>query len=133
MKIIADTCIWMAALNRSGYNREYQVVELNSLLKEENLAMIGLIRAEILAGIQTPDRMEIVRETLRSIPDEEIITSDFEIAASYLTICRTRKLKSSLTDCLICAVSNRLKMRIFTTDKHFYVLQKHLPILLHHS
>jgi hypothetical protein len=58
---------------------------------------------------------------------------DFERAAEQLTACRIRGIQGSNTDFLICAVSERLDLSIFTTDDDFTHFSEHLPIRLHRA
>jgi hypothetical protein len=48
-------------------------------------------------------------------------------------IVDTKGVQGSNTDFLICSVAVRNKFSIFTTDKDFELLSKHLPILLHQT
>ena len=52
-------------------------------------------------------------------------------AAKYFNRCRSKGIQGSNTDFLICAMANRNKFSIFTTDKDFELFSKHIEIILH--
>ncbi len=57
--------------------------------------------------------------------------SDYKSAAEYSNICRGKGIQGSHTDFLICAVSTRLKMQIYTSDQDFVRYSKHIPLSLY--
>ena len=69
-----------------------------------------------------------LKDILSAFNDFPIITKDYELAAEYFNICRTKGVQGSNTDFLICAVSYRNRFPIFTTDKDFEKFAKHIPI-----
>ena len=131
MKILVDTNIWSRALRRREVGQDPSVTELRRLIEELRVQMIGPIRQEILSGIRSKPQFLRLRETLRSFPDLELTSGDYELAAEYFNIGRRRGVQGSNTDYLICAVSKRNEMPIFTTDRDFLLFRKHLPIKLH--
>jgi predicted nucleic acid-binding protein len=68
---------------------------------------------------------------LRPYPDEPLETGDFERAAEHFNTCRARGLPGSNSDFLICAVAERRKLPILTTDADFVRFAKVLPIAIH--
>ena len=128
--VIVDTCIWSLALRRTAENREV-TEELTSLIKENRAKIIGVIRQEILSGYSDLDRYEKLRNKLRAFPNEQVIDADYESAAKYSNICRSKGIQGSHIDFLICAIATRLKMKIYTSDKDFFYYCKHLPISLY--
>ena len=129
--VIVDTCIWSLAF-RSKTSRNQKVTEeLTSLIKENRAKMIGLIRQEILSGYSDFARYEKLRDKLRAFPNEQVIDADYESAAEYSNICRRKGIQGSHADFLICAVSTRLEMEIYTSDKDFNYYSKYIPISLY--
>lgn len=129
--VIVDTCIWSLAL-RGKTPRDREVTEkLTSLIKENRAKIIGLIRQEILSGYSDFARYEKLRNKLRAFPNEQVIDVDYESAAEYSNICRSKGIQGSHTDFLICAVSIRLNTEIYTSDKDFSYYSQHLPISLY--
>lgn len=130
--VIVDTCIWSLAL-RGETPRDREVTnELTALIEENRAKIIGLIRQEILSGYSDLARYEKLKNKLRAFPNEQVIDIDYESAAEYSNICRSKGVQGSHIDFLICAVAIRLKMQIYTSDKDFSHYSKHLPISLYH-
>ena len=129
--VIVDTCIWSLALRGKTSRNQKVTDELTSLIKENRVKVIGLIRQEILSGYSDLARYEKLRNKLRAFPNEQVIDIDHELAAEYSNICRSKGVQGSHTDFLICAVATRLKMPIYTTDKDFSYYSKYLPISLY--
>ena len=129
--VIVDTCIWSLALRRKTLKNQKVIEELTSLIKENRAKIIGSIRQEILSGYSDLARYEKLRNQLKYFPNEQIIDSDYESAAKYSHLCRTKGIQGSHTDFLICAVSTRLKMKIYTRDKNFVHYSHNLPISLY--
>jgi predicted nucleic acid-binding protein len=131
MRILPDTPIWSAAFRRgddvAGPNRE----ELRKLLKHGVVEIIGPIRQEILSGVRDVSKFETIRDHLRAFPDLEIGTGDYETAAEFFNACRSTGIQGSFTDFIICAVSVRNDLAIFTDDRDFIGYKKVLPIRLY--
>jgi hypothetical protein len=64
-------------------------------------------------------------------PTLEVATEDFEQAVVIFNRCRQRGIQGSNTDFLICAVSMRHRLAIFTTDDDFARYAKVVSITLH--
>lgn len=131
MKILVDTCIWSIALRRSVRIESTQSNELKELIKEVRVQLIGAIRQEILSGIKSNKQFQIVKSHFSAYSDLYLSESDYELAAEYYNLLRSKGIQASNTDFLICAVSTNHDMPIFTMDKDFELLNKHIPIQLH--
>lgn len=134
MRVLVDTTIWSLALRRRPAGRnpdETQLVEAwEELVGDGRIVLLGLIRQEILSGIATEIQFERLRDALAAFPDEVILTADHVRAAGQFNRCRTAGVAGSPVDFLICAVAERLAVPIFTTDRDFERLARHLPIRL---
>jgi predicted nucleic acid-binding protein len=94
------------------------------------VAMIGAIRQELLSGIRTQASFERLRDHLRPFPDESLGAPDFERAAEHINTCRSHGVQGSNTDFLLCAVAERRKLPILTTDADFARVAAILPVML---
>lgn len=92
--------------------------------------MIGPIRQELLSGYTDKNSFERLRQKLIYLPNDPILDADYESAAEYSNLCRAKGIQGSHTDFLICAVSVRARLHIYTTDKDFQHYSQHLPISL---
>jgi len=131
VKILVDTCIWSIALRRSIKVENHCFNELKELIKEVRVQLMGSIRQEILSGIKTKKQFHSVKSHLLAFSDLSLSETDYELAAEYFNLLRSKGIQGSNTDFLICAVSTNHKMPIFTLDKDFELFSKHIPIQLH--
>lgn len=133
MKVLADTPVWSAAFRRAEGQASALRSELEWLVANGAVTIMGPVRQELLSGIREKAQYEQVRGALRNFPDLVLETADFETAAEYFNLCRGKGVQGSLTDFLICAVAARRQLEIFTTDGDFQHYRKHLPIALYAS
>ena len=134
MKFLIDTPIWSLALRREkALSRGEQVLiaELNELIKEVRVALIGPIRQELLSGISNDEQFRILKERLRPFEDLPLTQTDYERAAEFYNVCRKAGIQGSQIDFLICSVSAGNEVPIFTSDKDFLYYKKKLPISLY--
>ncbi len=119
MKILVDTSIWSLVLRRSSKVVHELNVELTEIIKEVRAQVIGPIRQEILSGIKSTKQFQELQFYLSSFPDLDLNTSDFEQAAEFFNLCRSKGIQGSNTDFLICSVAVNNDLEIFTSDKDF--------------
>ena len=132
MKVLVDTCIWSLALRREKQlDSNIDVIEFQELIKEVRVQIIGPIRQEILSGVKKKSQFTKLKKILAAFPDLDLTSEDFELSADYFNFLRSKGIQGSNTDFLICAVSTRYNMPIFTTDKDFTFFKKYIPITLH--
>jgi len=134
MKVLVDTPIWSLALRRRNRTADdATTAELASLIQDGRAALIGAVRQELLSGIRERIHFERVRDHLRAFADLEATRDDYEQAASFFNVCRTRGIQGSNTDFLICAMAARIGFSIFTTDADFTHFARLLPVTLHRA
>lgn len=135
MTVLVDTTVWSLALRRrsddlSGREREF-VEEWRDLTGDGSVALVGPIRQEILSGIREAAVFDRVRDHLSAFRHLKIMARDYDEAAAMFNRCRRAGIQGTSIDMLICAVSSRLSVPIFTTDADFIGYATHLPIRLH--
>jgi predicted nucleic acid-binding protein len=131
MKVVVDTSVWSLALRRRRLRPNAAVDELRSLIDEGRVAMLGVIRQELLSGIRTYETFERLRDHLRPFSDEQLETADFERAAEHFNTCRAQGVQGSNTDFLICAAAERRNLPLLTADADFKRFAAVLPITLY--
>jgi hypothetical protein len=131
MRVLPDTPIWSAAFRQSSDATNVYRRQMESLLRDGVVELIGPIRQELFSGIKESAKFELIKERLRIFPDLAIVADDYEEAASYYNQCRAKGIQGSSTDFLICAVAVRNELSIFTDDRDFFDYQKILPIRLY--
>ena len=131
MMIIVDTCIWSLALRRTSAINNSALHELQELIAEFRVQLIGPIRQELLTGIRSDEQFEKLKRYLAAFKDLSLDSIVFEQAAEFSNKCKSRGIQGSPTDFLLCSVSTRYEMPIFTIDKDFENYKKILPFNLH--
>jgi predicted nucleic acid-binding protein len=131
VRVLPDTPIWSAAFRRGGEAANAYRVELAKLVNQGIVELAGPIRQEILSGIRDSAQFTAVRDRLRAFSDLPIQTGDYEEAAVCYNRCRSAGIQGSFTDFVICAVSLRHELEIFTDDRDFQNYQRILPIRLY--
>lgn len=133
MSVLVDTSVWSEALRRRKTAESDVVRELRSLILEHRVVIMGPIRQELLSGLREEDQFNKLEKHLEAFPDIALETADYVMAAKFLNTCRAKEVQGSNTDFLICSVAVRRQLAIYTTDKDFSLLAKHLPIVLHEA
>jgi len=131
LKVIVDTSIWSLALRRGKTPNTSILVELESLISDFRVQLVGPIRQELLSGIKSDDQFNELKKHLSSFPDYPIQTEDFVLAAQFFNQCRGKGVQGSNIDFLICAIAVNNNWQIFTSDQDFSHFQKILPIQLY--
>ncbi len=131
MNVLVDTSVWSLTLRRAKRVDANMSRELSELIHEGRVVLLGAVRQELLSGIKTRAQFELLREHLRSFPDLQLESADYEDAASAFNACRTKGIQGSNTDFLICAAALRRELSIYTTDHDFSQFAKVLDVTLH--
>lgn len=133
MPLLVDTSIWSLALRRKKHTAEEKILvsELKDLIRSLQVIMIGSVRQELLSGIADDSQYEKLKNRLAIFEDLPIYTEDYERAAHFYNICRTKGVQGSHIDFLICSVAANHKLPIFTLDQDFDTYAAHLPISIY--
>ena len=82
MKVIIDTPIWSLAFRKKVYIDKTVVINnLANLIRNEQVAIIGSIRQEVLSGISLKSKFYEIKEKMSVFIDYDIQTGDYEFAA----------------------------------------------------
>lgn len=119
MNVLVDTSVWSLALRRDKPRGTAHERELQELLSEGRVVMVGAVRQELLSGIRGAEQFRKLRDRLRAFPDIPVHETDYEEAAACFNRCRARGIQGSNTDFLLCAVALREDISILTTDEDF--------------
>jgi predicted nucleic acid-binding protein len=131
MKVVVDTSVWSLALRRNRILEESPpILRLRELIADDRVALLGVIRQELLSGIREVEQFVRLREYLQAFPNLELAIEDYELAAEFYNTCRRNGIQGSNTDFLICAVAHRRSYSILMTDGDFVLFGEHLPITL---
>lgn len=131
MRILVDTSVWSLALRRRRPRPDRFVRELLELVREGRVAMCGPVRQEILSGVKSEEQFLRLRTILRAFEDLALEVEDYEQAASHHNLCRVAGLQGSNTDFLLCSLSTRRGLPVFTQDGDFGLFAPVLGLTLH--
>ena len=131
MKVLVDTSVWSLALRRKKATSAKTTRELQQLIADHRVQMIGPIRQEVLSGVREEVQFEKLEKHLTAFPDIVITTQDYVTAARFFNLCRSKGVQGSNTDFLICAVAIHNQLAIYTTDRDFDQFAKHIPVNLY--
>ena len=118
-QILIDTNIWSTFLRRNDPEDQNLRDNLEMLLKENRISIIGPIRQEILTGIRDHSKFLILKEYLEAFEDEPITTETYENAAQIANDCMKRGIAISAIDAIIVSVVVTNGFEIYTKDKDF--------------
>ena len=123
MNTLVDASVWSLAPRRRPDNlaaEEREIVEVwAGLVREDSVAIIGVIRQEVLSGVRRRADFDQLRERLAGFRDVRLDTGDYVRAAEFLNECRTHGISGTAIDMLICAAAHRHSLSIFTTEGDF--------------
>jgi predicted nucleic acid-binding protein len=125
---LVDTCVWSEALRKQNSPQKEIINKLAKVVSENQAAIIGPIRQELLSGIKEPKGFRALKEKLSYFPDIILDEKDYEKAAEFFNLCRAKGVQGSNADFLICSVSKRLGIPIFTLDDDFNFFKDILKI-----
>ncbi len=136
MKVLVDTSVWSLALRRPTKHQlspeqRATVNALGDLVRDGRAVLIGAVRQELLSGIKTESQFDVLRNSLGAFEDVLLTREVYESAAQAFNNCRANGVQGSNTDFLICAVSLRHQIPIFTLDGDFLMYQRWLPVQLY--
>jgi predicted nucleic acid-binding protein len=121
VKLLVDTSVWSLALRRkktAGLSPDEQKLkaELVQAIQDGRVAMLGLLRQELLSGIKEKTQFDKVKAALDPYLDEPINTADYEYAALVYNECRNQGVEAGTVDILICAVAVRRGWEVLSGD-----------------
>ena len=135
MNVLIDTTVWSLALRRRpeklSPTEQDLVVEWENLATSGHAILMGPIRQEILSGIREETAFTSLQVRLSAFRSLEVLPDDYDQAARFFNVCRSRGIAGTSIDMLICAVAFRYEASIFTTDPDFPLYSRQVPIRLH--
>ena len=121
MKLLVDTSVWSLALRRKdaaslSTDEQKLKAELVQAIHDGRVAMLGLIRQELLSGINEKVQFDKVKAAFDPYLDEPINTADHEYAARIYNECRIQGVEAGTVDLLICALAVRRGWGVLSSD-----------------
>ncbi|NUQ36055.1 MAG: PIN domain-containing protein [Planctomycetaceae bacterium] len=137
MNVLVDTSVWSLALRRPrgklNATERRTVAELEELVREGRAMLAGIVRQELLSGVNDMRAFDALKTRLRAFDDVAMETDDYEEAANCFNLCRARGVSGSAIDFLLCATAIRRNLALFTTDGDFRRYAHHTGLRLHQA
>jgi predicted nucleic acid-binding protein len=121
VKLLVDTSVWSLALRRKNTadlspHEQKLKSELVQAIQDGRVAMLGLLRQELLSGIKEKAQFDKVKAALDPYLDEPINPADYEYASRVYNECRNQGIEAGTVDILICAVAVRRGWEVLSGD-----------------
>ena len=130
--ILCDTSVLSHFFRRSSGADSVVMEEVNRLIESDQVALLGIVRQELLSGIKYIQHFERIQSATRALTIYLAEETDHIMAARFFNSCREKGVQGSPIDFLIAAMAVRLKFKIYTTDPDFTHYETIIPIELHH-
>ena len=114
--IIADTSVWIPFFNRPN-SQEKAVLDL--LIDADDVALVGVVLAELLQGCRTPSERETLSDALSALPYFEVTISTWMRTGDLSAQLLRKGMTLPLSDLIIAALSLERECRVYSLDGHF--------------
>ena len=124
--VLIDTSVWIVVLRKSPPALIRKVVE--RLLLEERVAIIPMVRLELLGGTRTQDEFERLSsrlDALHLIPADEAL---WKLAAQLSFKLRRRGKSIPSTDIIIGAAAISASALLLHADRHFDLMAENTEL-----
>ena len=115
--VLIDTSVWILVLRKSPLPQARDEVE--HLLAEDRVAIVPMIRLELLGGARTPGEFNRLRSRLAALHQISIDEASWETAANLSFKLRQRGKIIPYTDILIGSAAILAHCLLLHADKHF--------------
>lgn len=115
--VLIDTSIWILVLRKSTLPQVRDEVE--HLLAEDRVAIVPMIRLELLGGARTQGELNRLRSRLAALHQIPIDEASWEAAANLSFKLRQRGKIIPYTDILIASAAILTHCLLLHADKHF--------------
>lgn len=114
--VIPDTSVWIQFF-RVGSSPEAMAVR--SLLVSDRVMLVGIVYAELLRGARNQEQLEILQDTLQSLPYTETDKDTWRITGRILSSLDRTGQRIPAADALIAAIAIQNDLSVYTQDEHF--------------
>ncbi len=114
--VVADTSVWIPYFNQPD-SQERAI--LDALIQHDNLALVGIVVAELLQGCRSAKEAAALVETLSALPFIEMTFPAWRRAGEISSSLRRRGVTLPLSDLIIAGLALHQECAVFTLDPHF--------------
>jgi hypothetical protein len=114
--ILVDTSAWIEFWKRP----DSPVAEaVEGLLREERVALAGVVVAEVLQGVKRREERDFIQEHFADLAFLEADRQDWTLTGWMLYSLRSKGINLPLTDALLAQLCLRHGVRLLSLDQHF--------------
>ncbi len=114
--VIVDTSAWIPFFNRPE-STEKQIIE--SLLDSGDVAVVGVVLAELLQGCRSQEDRDELKEALLALPYLGVSQATWIAAGEISAGLLRRGITLPLTDLVIAAAAIEHRCSVYSLDAHF--------------
>ncbi|HEY5600310.1 MAG TPA: PIN domain-containing protein [Candidatus Manganitrophaceae bacterium] len=114
--VIADTSVWIPFFNRPG-SAEKQA--LDALIDADEIAMIGVVLAELLQGCRARKDRDEIADALFALPYLEMTRETWVLAGGTSSLLLRRGVTLPISDLVVAALSLERQCQLYSLDGHF--------------
>lgn len=114
--VIADTSVWISFFNRPT---SVEKRTLDVLIDSDEVAMIGLVLAELLQGCRTPKERDALKETILALPYVEMTQPVWIRVGETSSALLRRGITLPIPDLIVAAVALEHQFEVYSLDNHF--------------
>jgi len=124
--VLIDTSVWIFALSKNFLPEIKQRVD--TLLKENRVAICSMVKLELLGGTRTKKEFERLKSRLDSLYEIKINDNVWHKAAEMAFSLRRKGVTIPYTDILISASALSERALILHADEHFNLIAKNFGL-----
>jgi len=127
MSVLVDTSVWVAYLRGIS-----DLPELELLIDENLIATNDLVMAELIPYLHVRKQQRLI--SLMSEINRLPLTIDWADIIQMQTTCLRQGINAiGIPDLIMAQHAIRNHLRLFTLDKHFILMSKHLPLAIYEN
>lgn len=123
-KVLVDTSVWIDFFRK----KEPYYKPLLKLIDGDSIVCAGMIFGELLQGAKSAKEFNTIKEFLfifDFLPESERV---WELAGTVSYKLQRKGKTVGLSDCFIAAITSFYKVKLFSKDSHFRIIQQELKI-----
>ncbi len=114
--VIVDTSIWLQFLKAVDPSVR---IEMDLLRAKNDIAMVGIVLAEILQGSRSQQELEQLTDWLKALPYLDETQETWTKVGSLSFQLRRHGVTVPMADLLIAALAIEQDCQVYTLDEHF--------------
>ena len=114
--VIPDTSAWIQYFRVGG---SPEALAIRSLLVSGRVILVGVVYAELMRGARNQEQLEILQDTLQSLPYIETDKDTWTLTGKILNSLDRSGERIPVTDALIAAIAIQNNLSVYTQDDHF--------------